>query len=523
MSHQLTRRDFLKISAAFSLSGALNSLPIQRRDLFRMPSPRMLESGKPKLEGVPNIIVIIFDALSAMHLSTYEYPRQTSPNLERFASQATVFHNHHSAGNFTTPSTASLFSGTYPWTHRAYNLSSLISPQVQPNNLFAQLDPLYYQAAYTQNTFADMLLYQFQKHLDRHEAVDWSSLAGRTFYDNLFRRDAIYGMKSMDQLLFKREEAHGSLFLSILNDLTTQLSYQVQSARLKDIYQNGPPRLANTDVYIDLAMVMDSVMGLLDELPKPHFTYLHLMPPHMPYTPTREFLGMFDDGWVPLAKKKHRLAPGVKEERLNELRQTYDEFIANLDAEFGRLMDHMKQTGLLDDSYVIFTSDHGEMFERGASGHSLPLVFEPGIRIPLIISAPGQTERRDVRQLTSNVDLLPSFLNIAGLDIPLWCEGQPLPGLGGEEDNQRGIYVVEAKANPAYGPLRKATLAIIRGQYKLVHYLGYKYYPDNYEFYDLKNDPDELQNLYPDHPGASELQAELDQKLSDYNLQNQTK
>lgn len=517
MSERFTRRDFLKVSAALSLSGALNRLSMQRHDLFRMSSPGMLQSGKP------NIIVIIFDALSAMHLSTYGYPRQTSPNLERFASQATVYHNHHSAGNFTTPSTASLFSGTYPWTHRAYNLSSLISPQVQPHNLFAQLDPVYYQAAYTQNTFADMLLYQFQKHLDRHEAVDWSSLAGRTFYDNLFRQDAIYGMKSMDQLLFKREEAHGSLFFSILNDLTTQFSYQVQSARLKEIYPNGPPRLANTDVYIDLAEVMDSMMGLLDELPSPHFTYFHLMPPHMPYTPTREFSGIFDDGWVPPTKKKHRLAPGVTEARLTDLRQTYDEFIANLDDEFGRLMDHMKQSGVFEDSYVIFTSDHGEMFERGASGHSLPLVFEPGIRVPLIISAPGQTERRDVRQLTSNVDLLPSFLKIAGLDIPSWCEGQPLPGLGGAEDDQRGIYVVEAKANAAYGPLRKATLGIIRGQYKLVHYLGYKYYPDNYEFYDLKNDPEELRNLYPDHPVARELQVELDQKLSDYNKQNQAK
>ena len=60
-----------------------------------------------------------------------------------FAARATVYHNHHSAGNFTTPSTASLFTSTYPWTHRAINLSSLISPAVRPQNLFRLLDDAY--------------------------------------------------------------------------------------------------------------------------------------------------------------------------------------------------------------------------------------------------------------------------------------------------------------------------------------------------------------------------------------------
>ncbi len=77
--------------------------------------------------------------------------------------------------------------------------------------------------------------------------------------------------------------------------------------------------------------------------------------------------------------------------------------------------------------------------------------------------------------------------------------------------------MVEAKANPAYEPLHKATLVLIRDQYKLVHYLGYKSYSDAYELYDLSSDPEELQNLYPDHPAARELQAELDGQLERVN------
>ena len=81
---------------------------------------------------------------------------------------------------------------------------------------------------------------------------------------------------------------------------------------------------------------------------------------------------------------------------------------------------------------MILTSDHGEMFQKGVSGHSTPLVFEPGVRVPLIISAPGQRQRQDVHALTSTVDLLPSLLQIAGKATPAWCEGEPLPYLGGE-------------------------------------------------------------------------------------------
>jgi uncharacterized sulfatase len=175
----------------------------------------------------------------------------------------------------------------------------------------------------------------------------------------------------------------------------------------------------------------------------------------------------------------------------------------------------------LDTSYLILTSDHGELFERGASGHSTPLVFEPVIHVPLIISAPGQRQRQDIHALTSNVDLLPSLLKIAGLPLPDWCEGQPLPGLGGEKTSGRDVFVVEAKANPAYQPLHKATVALIRDQYKLVHYLGYKSYSDAYEFYDLGIDPEELQNIYPDHPAARELQADLDRQLTRVNQRYQ--
>jgi arylsulfatase A-like enzyme len=346
--------------------------------------------------------------------------------------------------------------------------------------------------------------------------VDSFSLSGRTFYNSLFPKDAINGLKSYDQFLFEREETHGSMFLSLLNDLEQQLSSRAAADKMAERYPEGLPRVANTDVYFSLEQVIQGAGDLLRTAPPPFFAYLHFISPHAPYLPSRDFLGVFNDGWSPPAKKKHRLSAGATQKRLVELRQTYDEYVANLDAELGKMLDSLESSGLLENSYLIFTSDHGELFERGEHGHTTALMFEPILRIPLLISTPGQRGRQDISALTTNVDLLPTLSKIAGLDVPVWCEGQVLPGMGGSEPAERSIFAVEAKKNPAHNPLEKASLALIRGKYKLVRYLGYRNV-EGYEFYDLENDPEELDNGYDSHPAAKELQVELDAKLQQVN------
>ena len=114
---------------------------------------------------------------------------------------------------------------------------------------------------------------------------------------------------------------------------------------------------------------------------------------------------------------------------------------------------------MLDNSYLILTSDHGELFERGHRGHTTPLLFEPLLRVPLVISNPGQQERKDIETFTSNLDLHPSLLNIAGEPIPDVINGQVLPGLDGtsqvsDENNGRIIWALEAQTNSTGDPAR---------------------------------------------------------------------
>ena len=358
----------------------------------------------------PNIIIILFDALSATNLSLYGYARKTCSNLERLAKRSILYHRHHSAGNFTAPSTASLFSGTYPWDYHVFSLSGMVKPDVRPINLMNLLPEHYEQAALVQNMYADILLYQFSDRMDRRLGPETGSFLGSPFYNRYFPNDAVYGAKIYDQFLFDPKEKPGSLFMSLPVDIRRQLRKARVKSQMLAAYPEGLPFLAGTEDYFTINDVMQNAAELLTSMTAPFFAYLHLMPPHAPYRPTKEYLGLFDDNLSPEPKKHHRLATRRTAEHLDKLRQKYDEYIANLDAEFGKLLDELEKSGLLDNSYLIVTSDHGDFFERGEQGHVTPLLFEAITHVPLLISTPGQRERRDIHVLTSNIDLLPTLL-----------------------------------------------------------------------------------------------------------------
>ncbi|MCA9921099.1 MAG: sulfatase-like hydrolase/transferase, partial [Anaerolineales bacterium] len=181
----------------------------------------------------------------------------------------------------------------------------------------------------------------------------------------------------------------------------------------------------------------------------------------------------------------------------------------------------LEADGILDNSYVILTSDHGELFERGIRGHVTMTLFEGLLHVPLLISKPGQQNREDVFAHTSSVDVLPTLLHLTGQPIADWCEGQVLPSFGVDVvENGRSIYGMEAKSNPKQAPLTKATLALVKDQFKLIHYFGYR--PDDpegtYELFDLENDPEELENLINSgHPAEAALKAEMAEKLAEVN------
>ena len=158
------------------------------------------------------------------------------------------------------------------------------------------------------------------------------------------------------------------------------------------------------------------------------------------------------------------------------------------------------------------------MFERGFSGHGGRLMYETVLRIPLLIHAPAQTARKDINIPTSNVDLLPTLLSIADKEIPEIVEGQVLAGFGGVEDKQRSIFSMAAWQNSAFLPITKAALALRKGAYKLIVYLGYGGEDGIFELYNIEEDPEELHELSKDNPPVfSRMKEEFFRHLAQAN------
>jgi arylsulfatase A-like enzyme len=260
-------------------------------------------------------------------------------------------------------------------------------------------------------------------------------------------------------------------------------------------------------------------MKKIDDLSQPFISYIHIFSPHAPYRARRDFIGNFDDGWTHIKKPHHAITEGESYETTEQNRVWYDEYIANVDFEFGRFLDHLEETGMLDNTHLIVTSDHGELLERGVKGHVTPLLYEPLVRVPLLISSPGQTQGYDIHTPTSSVDLLPTLLALTGQQIPGWAEGELLPGLGGEENAERDVYMLEAKSNSAFRPLSHFTLAMRKGRHKIIMYRGYEVFgKDVFELYDLETDPEEMNDLFPKESAlANELKTQLIKKLDEIN------
>ncbi len=494
----LNRRDFLKLGSLASGALGLSSL-----------SPRL--SSSPSL---PNVLIIVFDAMTAKNLSLYGYRRKTTPNLERFAQRATVFNQHYSAANFTTPGTASLLTGLYPWTHRAINYSGLIDRQRADDNIFKALGKQYYRLAFSQNMWPNYFFAQFRKEIEK--VLSPASFSRfHAVVGDMIQRDLQSSHRAFEDFMF----VDGTPPASLIFGLFERIMMRSKVARTTDPdYPRGLPRTANYPIFFDLKDVFDGLAETVNGLKPPYMAYLHAWSPHDPYRASKEFDKIFADGWRPKQKPDHKLGTHILPKHVTERRQNYDEYVGNVDFEFGRLLDVFEARGVLQQSYVVLTSDHGEMFERGVEGHLSPLLYDPIVRIPLLISSPGQASRRDVNVPTSSVDVLSTLVHLTGGSVPTWAEGQVLPSLGGAENAEQSVYMMDAKEDSAFGPLRRrASFALRKSDYKLIYYKGFAEYggEDTFELYNIEDDPDELNDLYSAaSPTAKELKAELLAKVN---------
>ena len=498
-----SRRDFLKLMA-------LTSAGLAARPFVSLLNRRA--------DGdAPNVLIFVFDAWTSRNMQQFGYPRRTMPNFERVAARSYVYHNHYSTGSFTVPGTASMLTGLYPWTHRAVQLGGGgVVPDHESHNIFSAFEKTHSNLGYAQNPYADVFLYQFEKSLDTYYPRGQFDLESRSIATSpLFQNDARIAFASFENNIFRNGKGQsGSLFMGMVSRLATLNRYaNLRREHLPD-YPKGVP-IAGGVFLLD--NVVDGTIRALRQIKSPTMGYFHFFPPHEPYAPTRDYADLFNDGWAPPEKRTHPLSRA--RHPLDEIlsnRLGYDQYLAAWDAEVARLVDFLEASGLFDTSVVVFTSDHGELFERGEIGHNTLVLSDPVVRVPLFISVPGQTERKDIHAYTSSVDLLPSLAHLAGLEPVAWTEGQVLPGLGGPDDPNRSIYALDAKMASSFSAFKQYSISLMRQGHRLIHY-QYPYY-SGFEFYNLDDDPEEMNELSATNPALMlAMKDELLQKIDEFN------
>lgn len=295
--------------------------------------------------------------------------------------------------------------------------------------------------------------------------------------------------------------------------------------------QIGPEK-RYSNVYPD-DLTVDRALGWLEEdrSGKPFCLLVWFVAPHEPFFRPRRHLDLyngvpipkpatFDDDLKGYPGKPKSFAEGnnkigttsthVACGSLEGIVKDYYAGLVAVDENIGRVLAYLEKKNILDDTAIVQSSDHGyflgewRLFDKR-------LMHEPSIRVPLQIRYPKRIPAGTVRdQMILDIDLAPTFLDLAGLPVPEHMQGKSVLPLAKKEDpNFRKEWLYEYYEYP-----NPENVAVHRGirteRYKLIHY--YKDEPEAFELYDLEADPSETQNLY----GRSEyagLQQHLQERL----------
>lgn len=506
MSDRFSRRDFLKLAGYVPLGLALP------------PAVKALDSSQLLQDARKNVVVIVFDAFSAYHLPIYGYARDTTPNISRLAERAIVYHNHYAGGNFTTPGTASLLTGTLPWTHRAFKLNGTVTESFVNNNVF-QAFKNYYRIAYSHNPLANTLFKQFAGSMDDFVPLNRLMLTTDGFLEKFFENDEDIASIGWTRAIKKHEEGYSySLFLSDLYERYIDS----RMASYRPFFPRGIPNIKSDNFFL-LEDAVDWLEAKVEQIPQPFMGYFHFMPPHAPCTTHKDFYGKFaKDGFRPPFKPEDIFSYKNAPEELLRRRIEYDEYVLYVDREFARLFDYFESSGVLNNTWVVLTADHGELFERGIRGHISPLLYQPVVRIPLLIFEPGRRSRTDIHSLTSAVDVLPTLLHLTGENPADWTEGTVLPPFALVDPSpDRSICSLHAKENDPDAAITHATAMLVKGRHKLMYFFGYEELGEGVErveLYDVESDPEELNDLYTTQKETGViLLDELKEKLREVN------
>jgi arylsulfatase A-like enzyme len=496
----------MKISALIRRFIVATYLPM----LSVLPASALHQPAPPTPQHRPNILLIMSDDHATAAISCYGSRLLQTPHLDRLASQGTRFTQCFATNAICSPSRAAILTGKYGHKNGVMAFDPFDGTQ-------ATLPKYLQQAGYHTGLVGKWHLTTEPTGFDTwrilpgqglyHDPVFISPAAGRQkvkgYATDLVTDYTIDFLKNRPQdkpfFLMSHHKAPHRAWEP--NEKYRQLYADKQfpePATLFDDYTGRSPAFAENQMRI----AADFTRADLKLTPPPGLTaeerlaWLKVKPTEVQITENGQTTTLTGQN---LARWKYQ-----------RYMQDYLACVASLDDNIGRLLQYLDDSGLAENTLVIYTSDQG--FFLGEHGlFDKRYMHEPSITMPLIIRWPGTIAPGSVRQaMVTNVDFAPTLLAAAGLPTPPDMQGRSfLPILQGTlpADWPTSFYYRYAIDGGEHNTA--AHCGVRTTTHKLIHY----YTRDQWELYDLTTDPHEIHNLYG-QPAAADITAQLKSELS---------
>ena len=490
-----------------------------------------------KINKKPNVLVIMCDQLNYKALSCYGGPLPT-PNIDRIANEGIKFTRAYATTPFCSPSRASIVTGLYPHQH-----------EVVQNLGFSQREGITIQDETT-----GKLLYE--KGYSTHQYGKWhiesDSLNYLPYYTDQYDYGYQYKKEMHEQGITIRKD-DGQDWMSFygqywptevipyMRGIRTHLEEIWKDRPIKDVpIKMGRLRLQPED-WIDDKLANLTVKQIETAVSNkdPFFITTSFIWPHDPnFLPNPYYDRINPDSLaIPASKMpekrfekswSRRMVNGYGDEGLKEFLRIYYGAVKYLDDRVGRILNELEKQGVLDETLIIFTSDHGDMMGgHGMVWKSNTSFYEEIAAIPFMVRYPKFIEPSVSDMHVSLVDIKPTILNFTKTSYKEEVSGVDLmPFMTGEKDKSQGRkYSFSQRITPDKKGRRNITKSskgsfMIRGdRFKLF------IYPDGESFfYDLENDPNETNNIINNKLYKNqilEIETALQKWLEDTNWKGQ--
>lgn len=388
-----------------------------------------------------NVVLIVGDAVRPDLLSCYGGDAST-PNLEWLKKNGVIFNRAYSAAPWTSPSAVSIMTGNNATSYRTEPFRETVKVLVPDDE--------------------ELLLEVLQQngYLNRYNIENWNA----RIHNNLQGAEALNPDIRQANLSLSLEEIERQTGIT-----------QKEGAD-------------STYSFLDFLLSVD--------VEQPFFAMKWFMDPHAPYNPSRQFRDRIIlngrhisdiDQYVNLSTSSVLLNKDKRQGVLNK--ELYKASIESLDERIGFILRALRERKLLDKTFVIFISDHGELFgehglwEHGGFGRNCTF-YEELVRVPLLISGPTLPKGKVVYSAVSLIDLMPTIKQILGLNYPDGMQGKSLMGLINQDSHsERDLYFSNIVPNEQLD-------ALIKNYYKLIVFKN-----GSYVLYDLSEDPGEKKDI----------------------------